>query len=217
MLERKQTEIVTFFYVYSFFFPSCLRQYQNGSMIVQARSVKNNLRDARPLGVPKCNEILLVQALPVTMPNALHTLPLRAVQHAVHRIESLVQIRHRRAEREPHEVVAGRVEEVAPVGRVHVEEDTGDDDRLLLEQLLEEREAVVQGRREPLEVEPDVEGRGGRDLDLEPDLGEPLEDVVALHLEMLLECNLKGETGQDGGTRSRDRRSYLLLVYMLRI
>ena len=82
------------------------------------------------------------------------------------------------------------MEEVPAVGGVDVEEDAGDDDRLLLEELLEEGEAVVERRRETLEVEPDVEGRGGRDLDFEPDLGEPLKDVVTLHLEVLLESDL---------------------------
>ena len=63
---------------------------------------------------------------------------LRLLEHAPDRVEPRVEVRERRAEREAHEVVARRVEEVPAVRGVDVEEDTGDDDALLLEQLLEE-------------------------------------------------------------------------------
>ena len=82
------------------------------------------------------------------------------------------------------------MEEVAAVRGVDVEEDAGDDDRLLLEELLEEGEAVVERRGQLLEVEPDVERRDGRDGDVQPELVEPLEDVVALRFEVLLERDL---------------------------
>ncbi len=79
------------------------------------------------------------------------------------------------------------MEEVTTVRGVDVEEDAGNDDRLLLQELLEERETVVQRSGEALEVEPNVERRDGRDVDLEAELLEPLEHVVALVLEVLLE------------------------------
>lgn len=85
------------------------------------------------------------------------------------------------------------MEEVAAVRGVDVEEDAGDDDRLLLQQLLEEREAVVKRSGEALEVKPDVERRDGRDVDLEPELLEAFEHVIALVLEVLLERDLLQE------------------------
>ena len=72
------------------------------------------------------------------MPNALHALPLRPVKHPGDRVEPLVEVLERRAEGDAHEVVAGRVEEVAPVRGVDVEEDAGDDDGLFFEELFEE-------------------------------------------------------------------------------
>ena len=53
-------------------------------------------------------------------------------------MRTLVKILQRRSKRETNKVVAGRVEKVTTVGRVNVEEDTGDDDSLLLQQFLEE-------------------------------------------------------------------------------
>ena len=87
-------------------------------------------------------------------------------------------------------MVAGRVEEVPAVRGIDVEEDAGDDDRLLLQELLEERQAVVDWRRELLEVQPDVEGRDRRHVDVQAELVKPLQDVVTLGLEVLLERNL---------------------------
>lgn len=117
---------------------------------------------------------------------------------------TLVQVLQWGAERQTHEVVARGVEEVAAVRGVDVEEDAGDDDRLLLQELLEEREAVVQRSGKALEVEPDVERRNGWDVDLEPELLEALQHVVALVLEVLLKRDLLQENAlrveeRDGG------------------
>ena len=129
-------------------------------------------------------------ALLVAVTERVPALAARLLEHAPDRVEALVQILKGRPEREPHEVVARRVEEVAAVRGVDVEEDAGDDDRLLLEELLEEGEAVVERRGQLLEVEPDVERRDGRDGDVQPELVEPLEDVVAFSFEVLLERDL---------------------------
>ena len=51
-------------------------------------------------------------------------------------------------------------------------------------------ETVIQRRREVLEVEPDVERARRRDVDLEAEVLEALEHVVALRLEVLLQRDL---------------------------
>ncbi len=63
---------------------------------------------------------------------------------------------HRGAEAEPAVAVIAGV--AAPLAGIHVEEHAGHGDHLDLEQRLEELDAVVQGRREVIEVAPDVEG-----------------------------------------------------------
>ena len=105
-----------------------------------------------------------VDALPVAVAERVAALAADLLKHAAHRVEALVKVLERRTEREPDEGVAGRVEEVPAVGGVDVEEDAGDDDRLLLEQLLEERQPGVERRGQLLEVEPDVERRLWWDL-----------------------------------------------------
>ena len=80
-----------------------------------------------------------IQALLVAVSKVMHALLLGALQNTSHCVDALVEVLDRRAEREAHEVVARRREEVPAVRRVDVEEDAGDDDALLLEQLLEER------------------------------------------------------------------------------
>ena len=87
-----------------------------------------------------------INTLLITMSKVMETLILRLPKDTTHRVKTLVEVLQGWAEREADEVVAGRVEQVTAVGRVDVEEDAGDDDALLLEQLLEERQAVVEGR-----------------------------------------------------------------------
>ena len=91
-----------------------------------------------------------LDALFVAVAERVAALAARLLEHALDRIETLVEVLERRAEREAHEVVARRVEEVPAVRGVDVEEDAGDDDRLLLEQLLEERQPGVERRRQLL-------------------------------------------------------------------
>lgn len=153
-----------------------------------------------------------LDALLVAVAERVRALLLRLPEHARHRVQTcdtrfesaqthrtrreergtqtLIEVLERRPERQPNEVVARRVEEVPAVGGVDVEEDARDDDRLLLEELLEERQTVVERRGEVLEVEPDVERRDGRHGDVQADLVEPLQDVVALGLEVPLERDL---------------------------
>ena len=133
-----------------------------------------------------------LNALLVAVAERMTTLAARLLEHALDRIETLVEVLERRAEREAHEVVARRVEEVPAVRGVDVEEDAGDDDRLLLEQLLEERQPGVERRGQLLEVEPDVERRLRRDGYVQLHLVEALQNVVALGLKVSLERYLLG-------------------------
>lgn len=80
-----------------------------------------------------------VQALLVIVAERVQALLLGALEHTRDGVETHVELLDRRAERQADKVVARRREEVAAVRRVDVEEDTGDDDTLLLEELLEER------------------------------------------------------------------------------
>ncbi len=80
-----------------------------------------------------------VQALRITVAEAMHALFLRPLEHSGNGVDTLVEHINGRAERETNEVVAGGREEVAPVGRVDVEEDSVNTNALLLEELLEER------------------------------------------------------------------------------
>lgn len=113
-----------------------------------------------------------------------------------------------------HKVVAGAVEEISPLGRVEVEEDARHHDGALLQQGVEERQAVgdvdqaVLGQRrlQRRQVQPDVEGAVGRLLVArrESDLAQPLQHVVALHLEVALQrLHLRLDLG---GVQHRHRR-----------
>ena len=59
-------------------------------------------------------------------------------QHPLDSVQTPVQVLEGRAERDPDEVVARRIEEVPAVRGVDVEEDSRDHDRLFLEELFEE-------------------------------------------------------------------------------
>jgi hypothetical protein len=78
--------------------------------------------------------------------------------------------------------MAGAVEQVSASRRVQVEEDTGDDDDLLLQTSLEEVQTVRDGTGQALEVEPQVEGAVGHELDDETHVAQTLDDVVPLCL-----------------------------------
>jgi len=94
-------------------------------------------------------------------------------------------------------MVTRAVEQVPALGGVQVEEDARHDDGFLLEQGVEEGEAVADvelrvGRQRGLEraqVEPDVEGAVGDVLValVEADVAQAAEDVVALGFEVRLE------------------------------
>lgn len=112
------------------------------------------------------------------------------VQNAFNGIQTLIELVQRRPEGQPHEMVARGVEQVPAMRRVDIEEDTWDDNCLLLEHFFEESKTVVEGLRERLEIEPDVEGRCRRDLNLETHRFQTREDVVTLVLEVPLKSNL---------------------------
>lgn len=70
---------------------------------------------------------------------------------------------------------------------IYVEEDAGDDNCLLFQEFLEEREAIVNRVRETLQVKPNVKRCRRRKCDLEPNVLQPLQYMVTLHFKMLLE------------------------------
>lgn len=84
-------------------------------------------------------------------------------------------------------MVAGRTEHIPPVRRIYVEEDAGYDNRLLFQKFLEERETIVYGLRKVLQVEPNVKRCHRRNCDLEPNVLQPLQYMIALRFEVLLE------------------------------
>jgi len=121
------------------------------------------------------------------MPEPFHALLPNLPQHPPDSVQTLIQILKRRTEREPDEVMARRVEQVPTVGRVDVEEDSGDHDRSLFQELFEESETVVQGWWEVIQVQPDVERAEGWDVHFQPQLLKSCEDVISLRLEVSLQ------------------------------
>lgn len=79
-----------------------------------------------------------VQALGIAVAEAVHALFLRPLEHSGNSVDTLVEHVDGRAEGETNEVVARGREEVAAVGGVDVEEDSGNTNALLFEELLEE-------------------------------------------------------------------------------
>ena len=74
----------------------------------------------------------------IALPKFFEALLLSPPQHPLDSIQSHLQIRERRSEREPNEVVTRRVEQVSTMGRVDVEEDSRNYDGFFFEQLFEE-------------------------------------------------------------------------------
>ena len=82
------------------------------------------------------------------MPKPSNPILLSPPQHSPDSVQTRIQILERGTEREPDEMVAGRVEEVSTVRRVDVEEDSWNHDRSLLQELFEEcLLAVLRKRR----------------------------------------------------------------------
>ena len=52
-------------------------------------------------------------------------------------------------------------------------------------------EAVAQGRWKVIQVQPDIEGADGRNLDFQSELLESAENVISLRLEVSLESQLR--------------------------
>lgn len=55
-------------------------------------------------------------------------------------------------------------------------------------------QTVIQRGRQLVKVEPDIESAGRRDVDPEAHALQSLEDMVTLHLEVFLQCNLHTQT-----------------------
>ena len=83
--------------------------------------------------------------------------------------------------------MARAIKQVPAAGRVEVEEDARHDNDLLVEAGLEEVEAVRDGARQALEVEPQVKGRVGHVADDEAHAAQAVDDVVALFPEVVLQ------------------------------
>ena len=83
---------------------------------------------------------------------------------------------------EPHEMMAGAVEEITSLTWVQVEEDTRDDDNTLFKAGLEEVQTIGDSGRETFKVEPKIECRVRNSLDNESHLTETLDDIVSLGL-----------------------------------
>lgn len=102
-----------------------------------------------------------------------------------------------------------REEQVTTMGRIDIEEDSGNHDRLFFQQLFEESlykqyqytsqhrvnlrvsyQAIIKRRRQFLETEPDIECASRGDIDVKFELMKSLEDMVPLHLEVTLKRKL---------------------------
>lgn len=90
-------------------------------------------------------------------------------------------------------MMARTVEEVSPVGRVQVKEDTGDDNDLLVQQSVKEvqpiRDVGLSRKRwsDGCQVEPDIEGGLRNIVDAESYVIKALQDIVSLLTEVLLQ------------------------------
>lgn len=112
-----------------------------------------------------------------------------ALDHLLDTVKAHLQLLHSRAVADADKVVARAVEQIATLRRVEVEEDARHHDCLLLQQGVEEGQAVAdvdgrvlgQRRLQRRQVQPDVEGGFGSVLVAlaEADFVEALEDVVA--------------------------------------
>ena len=79
------------------------------------------------------------------------------------------------------------VEQIPALAGVQIEEYAGDDNNLLLQASLEEVEAIVDLLRQSAQVEPDVESRVGRVVELKAHVFQAAEHVVALLAEVELQ------------------------------
>lgn len=86
--------------------------------------------------------------------------------------------------------MTGGVKQIPSVRRIDIKENTGYDDGLLLEELLEECQAIVYGGGQLLEIEPDVKGGLRRYVHVKVHLPQALEHMIAFHFEVPLECDL---------------------------
>jgi hypothetical protein len=84
-------------------------------------------------------------------------------------------------------VVARAIKQISALTRVQVEEDARHHNDLLLQAGLEEVEAVIDAFRQRAKVQPDVEGRVGRVVELEAHVRQAAENVVALVAEVGLQ------------------------------
>jgi len=111
-------------------------------------------------------------------------------------------------------VMARRIKQVPAVCRVDIEEDTRNDNSLLLEKFFKEclmmifeyvqselntrksargngaHQTVVERRGQLFEVKPDVESARRRNIDIEMKFLKTRKDVITLSLEVFLESNL---------------------------
>ena len=106
--------------------------------------------------------------------------------------------------------MARRIKKIPPLARIEIKKDAWHHNNLLLQTSLEEVQAIVNALRQRLQVQPKIK-RAVRDLlilDVEPNLAQPPNNVVPLHLEMRLQSahflgHLVGFEHGDGGLLKR--------------
>ena len=70
--------------------------------------------------------------------------------------------------------------------RVTIEEETGNNDDAIANALLQEDEAVIKWRWQVAQIRPNVERRGRLKFHSDSKAGKLLQQIITLHLEMLL-------------------------------
>ena len=78
--------------------------------------------------------------------------------HIAHLFNALSEISHGWAVRESHEIDTLAFFKVTDFTRVNIEEHSRDTDDMVLNALLKETEAIVDGRRQGRKISPDVKG-----------------------------------------------------------
>jgi hypothetical protein len=120
--------------------------------------------------------------------NSLSSTTINSLLHnPLNGVHTLGQGIHPRPIAQPDKVMTRRIEQIPTLTRVQIEEDTRNNNDLLLETGLEEVQPVGNALGQIRQVEPDVEGRVGHEGELESDLLQATDDEVALGTEVHLQ------------------------------
>jgi len=147
---------------------------------------------------------LVINAFLVRVSKGFQTFFLGTLENASNGINTFIELVLRRSEREPYKVMTGRVEKIATVVGINVEENSWNDNCLLFQQLFEKGQAVIQGFRKRLQVQPDVESGMGVYVDLQPHSFKSTENMISFILKVLLQSQalLLNTTGVQQWDRS---------------